>query len=794
MFNLSPKQRNMPSKSEEVESPISSEIPSQPKQKMKRKRRGVQLPIRQWWQNTAYFFSYVTQPRPLRHSYLFWFGITTGISSGTIALAVCWYNLDKSMPDSVDGVLTYAREGTLTITAADGTILQQVGDITHEELKVWQIPDHLKQAFIASEDSRFYQHGGIDFQGILRAALSNLQAGKIKEGGSTITQQLTRIAFLNQERKIWRKLREMRIAVEVEQEFDKDIILERYLNLVYLGSEAYGVADAAWVYFSKSVDELTIAEAAMIAGLTPAPSLYSPLQNPQAAKSRRDLVLRRMQQEGFISESEANQAIATAIQTQPSRPQRFTRTAPYFTEYIQEELPKYVDPKQIAAGGLTVETTLNPKWQKEAEKAIERTLRTYGRYDRFKQGSLVAIDPRNGQIKAMVGGRNFYDKKQNGHFNRATQAKRQPGSTFKTFVYTTAIAAGFSPYRGFRDAEYVVDGYKPRNFGDKYRNDWVSMRDAVISSINVVALRTLISVGWEPTIEIAKKMGIESNLNPTYSLALGAYEVNLLELTSAYGTLANRGTHQPAYGISRVLNPAGDVIYQADFQPVQAVDEETAAIMTWMLRGVVTSGTGSAAQIGRPAAGKTGTSDKARDLWFVGYIPQLVTGVWFGNDDYKQTWGSSSSAAATWGRFVRNVKEDIPVESFARIPRLQGREGIIEAEPIKPKRSRYLPAKSSKSKTTSKRRRSSSTRSRSRSTRSSNRSSYRTSRRSSSSSSRSRSYRSSNSQPRRTRSSSAPRRRAAPAPKPAPVAVPAPAAETSGISKPSKSKSKAFTE
>lgn len=654
--------------------------------KQKQRTKSLRLPV--LLANFSSRFKALSQGVFRHYRPRFWFLMGTGVAlgGGAIALGAGAYYIESGLPDSVDEILTYTRPGTITIEAADGTILQEIGPVTHEKLKIWQIPDRVSKAFIASEDRRFQEHQGVDLLGIARAIVTNLQAGRVVEGGSTITQQLARITFLNQERNVGRKFKEMRLAKKIEEDFDKEQILERYLNLVYLGSGAYGIADAAWVYFSKPVGELTLAEAATLAGIVPAPSVYSPLDNPKAAKERRNQVLRKMQAQGLITAQEAEAAIASPLEVKQGKLKRLERKAPYFTEYIQKELPKYVSPEVLKAGGIVVETTLNPRWQRHAEETIERTVERYGKWQRFEQAAIVAIDPRNGQIKAMVGGTDFGKNE----FNRVTQAKRQPGSTFKTFVYTTAIAAGFSPNRRFPDAEYVVDGYKPENYGDRYSGAQVSMRNAISDSLNVVAVRVLVEVGWNPIIKIAQKMGIKSKLFPTYSLALGASEVNLLELTSAYGTLANRGVRQPPYGISRILDRRGRVIYQANFKAQEAIDPDTAAIVTWMLRGVVDGGTGVAAQIGRPVAGKTGTSDKARDLWFVGYIPQLVTGVWLGNDNNQATWGQSSTAAATWRQFMLEAAEDIPSESFPDLPsRIEGRQGTIKAEPIKPRRSYY---------------------------------------------------------------------------------------------------------
>lgn len=621
---------------------------------------------------------------PLYRKPVFWVsvGLGVGITGGAIAVGMTWYSLERSLPDPTE-VLTFVRDGTLTIKAADGTILQQRGEATREKPSLNEMPKLVTEAFIASEDRRFYQHHGVDYQGIFRAVVSNLVARDVVEGGSTITQQLARITFLTQERTLWRKLKEMLLAQKIEQKLSKDQILERYLNLVYLGEGAYGVADAAWVYFSKPLDELTLPEAATLAAMAPAPGKFSPLADEKIAKERRNLVLQRMQEAGFITPEAAKAASAEPMDIDPAPPKRLTTEAPYFTSYIEQELPKYIPSEALEAGGLIVETSLNRDWQKQAETTVENTLKRYGRGQRFSQAALVSLDPRTGEVKAMVGGTDF-DKTQ---FNRVTQAMRQPGSTFKGFVYTTAIAAGFSPYRGYLDAPFTVDGYTPKNYSEKYLG-WTSMRDALTKSINIVAVKTLIDVGFDPVIKMAHKMGIKSELKPVYSLALGGSEVNLLELTSGYGTLATQGMHTEVHGIRRVLDQRGKVLYEANFKPERAVDAETTAIMTWMLRGVVQSGTGRAASLpDRPVAGKTGTSDQARDLWFIGYIPQVVTGVWLGNDNNQPTWGASSTAALTWNNFMEKAVEGMPVEKFPERPqKVEGRKGSIKAEPVRPGR------------------------------------------------------------------------------------------------------------
>ncbi|MEY2977963.1 MAG: hypothetical protein RLZZ435_2102 [Cyanobacteriota bacterium] len=590
------------------------------------------------------------------------------------------------LPDAKT-LVNYAQPGSRLFKASDGSILLRQGSTIPKDLPLAEMPPQLINAFLAAEDRRFYEHSGVDYPSIVRAILTNLRAGRVVEGGSTLTQQLARIVFLSQEHSLDRKVREALLAQKIERNFSKAEILERYLNLVYLGSGAYGITDAAWIYFSKEPKDLTLGEIATLAAMPPAPSIYSPLINLDVAQSERNKVLSRMEEEGHITAAEAAQAKADPLVLNPSPPQNSKSPYPYFTSYVQKELDRLVEDGLISAdalsqGGLEVETTLNPEWQSLAEEIVHWIVDRDGYYERFDQVAFVIVDPHSGGIPVMIGGMDFSDSE----FNRVTQAYRQPGSTFKTFVYTTAIAAGFSPYRGYVDGPITVDGYKPKNYGGTFRGS-VSMRDAFTFSINTVALKTLLDVGFEPVLKIAKDMGIESELQDTYSLALGAWEVNLLELTSAYGTLANAGVHVPAHGVSRILNRQGEVIFEAaSLKTTQAVDADTAAIMTWMLQNVVDSGTGRPAQLNRPVAGKTGTSEKARDLWFIGYIPQLVAGVWLGNDDNSRTWGSSGTAANLWGEVMRELVAELPVEDFPSLPDLASHQGIIEAVPVKPRR------------------------------------------------------------------------------------------------------------
>jgi penicillin-binding protein 1A len=602
------------------------------------------------------------------------------VSGGTLFAAGwwAWRSIDRSLPDPQD-VFTYARPGTITIKAEDGTILQQVGPATYEKLKLKDTPKQLIEAFLAAEDHRFYKHHGIDFKSIARAFGANIWARDVVEGGSTITQQLARLVFLTQDQTMGRKVKEALLAQKIDTHLSKDDILENYLNLVYLGSGAYGVSDAAWVYFGKDLNKLSLAEMATIAGMPAAPSDYSPIENPDLARKRRDLILQRMADSGFITESAATAAISQPIKLDPSLPKRLAVKFPYFTTYVQQELKKYVSAEQIEGGGLTVETSLNPDWQKVGEEAVKDAVANYGYGEGFEEAALVAIDPKTGEIKTMVGGSDF-EKSQ---FNRASQAMRQPGSTFKGLLYTTAIAAGFSPYDGYEDKPLKVDGYQPLNAGRKY-SGWMNLQDALTRSVNVIAVKVLMDVGFEPTIKLAKNMGIKSELKPVYSLALGSFEVTLLELTNAYATLADNGEYRESHGIRRILDRDGKVLYDAKKEkPKQVVDQDSVAIITSMLENVVNSGTGTPARLDdRAVAGKTGTSDESRDLWFIGYIPQLVTGVWLGNDDNAPTYGNSGTAAQTWYNFMLEATEKLPVKEFPELPELDGREGTIKAKPV----------------------------------------------------------------------------------------------------------------
>ncbi|WP_392347237.1 transglycosylase domain-containing protein, partial [Parasynechococcus sp.] len=482
----------------------------------------------------------------------------------------------------------------------------------------------------------------------------------------TITQQLARTVFLSQDRTITRKLKEAALAMKLERQLSKQQILEQYLNYVYLGSGAYGVADAAWIYFSKTPEQLTVPEAAMIAGLPPAPSIYSPLVNPDLAKERRSIVLDRMAQAGFISTSEAERGRNSLLGLKPATPKYFNSSAPYFTTWIAQELPQFLTPEQLEVGGVKVRTSLNLDWQKKAQQVI----RANAPFD--TEGAMVSIDPGNGLVRVMVGGKDF-SKSQ---FNRTILALRSPGSTFKLFPYAAAIDRGMKPETKVFDAQRCWNGYCPKNFGNKYYGN-ISLADALKNSLNTVAVQLQDIVGFDAVIEIANNfnIGTERLLGKYYPMAIGAYEQTILDMTAAYAGMANRGVFFTPSPFEEIRGPKNELLWSrrlSDNRGKRAIDSDVADTMNWMLQRVVAGGTGIAAKLDdRQVAGKTGTSENTRDLWFIGSIPQLTTGVWFGYDDDRATKSTSGEAAWAWKQFMLQIKDEIPVRAFPDKPMLK---------------------------------------------------------------------------------------------------------------------------
>jgi penicillin-binding protein 1A len=585
--------------------------------------------------------------------------IGAGAALGTRVLT----NLaDATLPDA-RGISNFNRPGTITLLASDGQVIQKLGPATREKLKAGEMPLLVQRAFIAAEDRRFFQHDGVDGWGVARALITNIREGSVREGASTITQQLARTVFLSQDRTITRKLKEAALALKLERQLSKQQILEQYLNYVYLGSGAYGIADAAWIYFSKTPNELTLDQAALIAGLPPAPSVYSPLVNPELARQRRAVVLDRMQQSGFISAAEANTAKQVPLNLKPSTPKYFLSLAPYFTNWVAQELPKLLSTEQLEVGGLKIRTSLNLAWQREAREVIKTN--TYADLE----GSIVSIEPGTGLVRVMIGGTDFYKSQ----FNRSTQALRSPGSTFKLFPYAAAVDRGVKPEDTFIDKQRCWKGYCPKNFGGKYFGS-ISLADALKNSLNTVAVQLQDKVGFDAIIETANgfDIGTKRPLGKFYPMAIGAYEQTVLEMTAAYAAVTNRGVYVKPTPFQEILGPEGEVIWSRRVdgdRGRRALDSDVADAMNWMLQRVVDGGTGIAAKLAdRPVAGKTGTSEGARDLWFIGSIPQLTTGIWFGYDNNRETKSNSGQAAWAWNQYMTKIKGGLPVETFPPKP------------------------------------------------------------------------------------------------------------------------------
>jgi len=569
---------------------------------------------------------------------------------GFIALGglLAWYAYD--LPD-IDRLAPAAVQPGVRLVAADGATVAHFGALRADPVQVRELPAHLPQAVIATEDRRFYQHFGIDWRGIARAAWVNLRAGRIVQGGSTLTQQLAKNLFLTPERSIGRKVQEALLALMLEHRFTKDQILTLYLNRVYLGAGAFGVEAAAQNYFGKSARAVSLAEAAMLAGLLKAPSRYAPTRDLDRAQGRAGIVLAAMVREGYATAAQAD-----AARRAPARLRRTRGTGGrYFADWVMARIGGFVSPD---AGDITVVTTLDSRLQALAEKTVAARLAGEGATRGAAQAALVVLDP-DGAVKAMVGGRD-YGRSQ---FNRAVQARRQPGSAFKPFVYLGAVEkAGLTPETLVVDAPVRIGNWRPRNYADRYMGE-VSAETALAQSLNSAAVRLAREVGLGTVINTARRLGITSPLRREAGLALGASEVSLLELASAYGAFANDGTGVWAFGVREIRDAAGKVVFRRlPSGPGRVVGGTALGHMNKMLAAVVDSGTGRAARIGRPAAGKTGTNENFRDAWFVGYTADLIAGVWVGNDDGAPMKGVTGGGlpARIWRDFMAAAHDGLP--------------------------------------------------------------------------------------------------------------------------------------
>ncbi|MCL6106628.1 MAG: penicillin-binding protein [Actinobacteria bacterium] len=560
---------------------------------------------------------------------------------------------------------------TSKIYAADGSLLAEIyGTQNRTVVPLASMPNYLKQATVAIEDQRFYQHGGVDFQSIGRAFLTDISQGRLAEGGSTITQQLVKKVYVSDERSFTRKAVEAILAIELEHSVTKDTILERYLNTVYYGSDAYGVEAAAQTYFGKDVSQLDLSECATLAGLPQAPSAFSPKNDIKASTDRRNEVLEKMADLGYIPRTQARSAEAQPIDVHGGST---VSPDPYFVEYVKQELIDKYGEQKVFEGGLKVYTTIEPKLQAAGLAAIKKTL--YEKGD--PAAALVSIDPHTGYIKAMVSSQDF----QKSQFNLATQAKRQPGSCFKPFVLTAAVEQGVNPMKTYymsKEMEIPLPGGGTWHVAtyDHHYYGVSNLDQAMAHSDNTIFAQLVMDIGPEKARDAAKKLGITSDISANPSIALGGleYGVSPMEMASAYATLADGGKYAKPRAITRVEMPDGAIDYQATPQPTQVVSDAVASTVTQVMEDDVKDGTSSRANLGpqHPAAGKTGSTENLQDAWFVGFTPDYSTSVWIGYPDTQipmtdvhgtSVWGGGLPVDI-WKGFMTTAESNLPRHDF----------------------------------------------------------------------------------------------------------------------------------
>jgi penicillin-binding protein 1A len=592
--------------------------------------------------------------------------------SGGVAGCVIYNDLVANLPDPTKP-LRGTDLSTRILDRNGATITTLFADQNRQYVELVGIPSSLQEAVIATEDQRFYEHPGVDLFGIARALWVDFWAGARRQGGSTITQQYAKQAFVGDESSLKRKASEALLAYKIEQQYSKDKILEMYLNAIYFGHGSYGVETAAQTYFGKPVGKLTVAESAVLAGVIKSPARYSPYLEPVAARERRDTVLAQMRDQGYIDAATYQSSVDTTITLAGLK--QGGSVAPYFVEYLKQELVTMYGEDAVYRGGLTVKTTLDLKMQKAAEAAVATNL------DRKTDPSaaLVAIDPATGEIRAMVGGRDF-SKQQ---YNVAVQGHRQSGSAFKPFVLVAALQDGISPEATFtaQSGKFAIPGGQIWSVaGEAGYKGPTRLRVAMVHSLNPVFAQLVIKIGADRVVSVATEMGITTKITPVPAVALGgmAEGVTPLEMASAYGTLATGGTRATAHGILTVSDKDGNEVFTAKPETKRVLDAAIAYLTTDILKGVITGGTGHAAAIGRPAAGKTGTTQDNADAWFVGYTPDLVTSVWVGYADSKKPMSSvhgirvtgGSFPARIWAAFMKAALKGTAATQFKRPPGL----------------------------------------------------------------------------------------------------------------------------
>jgi len=583
---------------------------------------------------------------------------------------------------SVETLKNYKPPTITKFFSEDGGIIGDFFLERREVVSLDRIPNHLIQAFIAGEDARFFHHRGLDYAAILRALLKNIFSGEVVQGGSTITQQVVKSLLLSPEKSLSRKIREAILSFKIEKYLSKDEILFLYLNQIYLGHGAYGVAAAAESYFGKPVEELNLPESALLAGLPQAPTKNSPFTHPEEAKGRQVYVLHQMGEAGFISDGELIRTLQTPIWLKSTQ-NPLIENAPHFVEYVRKYVEEKYGKNGLYKNGLQVYTTIDTDFQSIAQEAVKSGLKEIEKRQKYSptanpltlEGSLICFDLETGFIKAMVGGRD-YKKSQ---FNRAIQARRQTGSAFKPIVYASALDKGYTPASIIIDSPIVLtwgnQKWKPQNYNGKYLGP-TTFKNALTHSINVVTVKIAENIGIDYIKDYAKKLGISSSLHDDLSMALGSSSISLYELTKAYAVFANQGYRFNPIFIKKILDRDGNLLEENIplHYPKEITDEEliltpqTAYLMTNLLESVVQNGTGWRAKtLSRPVAGKTGTTNQFMDAWFIGYTPELITGVWVGFDDEKSLGDDETGARAAspiWVTFMSKILKDRPMKDF----------------------------------------------------------------------------------------------------------------------------------
>lgn len=545
-----------------------------------------------------------------------------------LGLSFYLYRLSLTLPDFRGTGAAYDMSRTSIVYAGDGSVLAEWhGEQDRTIVRMEDIPHTMRDAVVAAEDERFYDHHGIDLGAVVRAVRASAGQSGARQGSTTITQQLVRLLFTDGERSVVRRLQEMLLAGQIEAESDKDRVLEAYLNAVYFGHGAYGVESASQRYFGQRVYELDLSQSALLAGVISAPGRYSPVMNPGAALERRDVVIHKMRDLGFVSVAEAREALNAPLEL--VSPEDASDRAPYFVEWVKRDLIEILGSEVVYTGGLRVYTTLSPRLQESAEQAVGATLGN----DDDPETALVTVQPSTGRVLAMIGGRDF----DGDQYNLATQARRQPGSAFKTFVLVRALEEGVDPNEIFDATPYTVeveDGtWNVQNYENESTSPRLSLRAATTWSVNAVYARLIMRIGPDDVVDVARRMGITSPLDSNPAIALGglSHGVTPLEMASAYGTLAAEGRYIAPRGVDRVLDDQGEVVWEPGVSSAEAVSESVARVAGDMLHDVVANGTGTGADFGKWAAGKTGTTQSYRDAWFVGWSGDLSTAVWVGH-------------------------------------------------------------------------------------------------------------------------------------------------------------------